>query len=344
MARRLTDDGHVVRVFVGGTPDMEVPRRLAAKDVDFECIPHMGRSINPKNDLLALRSLRRKVKEFSPDLVSTHASKAGALGRIACAGLRVPVLYTPHCWSFTDGFPNAGIYLWIERLLAPLASRIITVCEQEREFGLDRGVGKATRTICIHNGVVDFAERTGRAAERRAGSILMVARFEEQKDQQLLLRAMAENSDLNWNLTFVGDGPHRKECENLARSLDIDARVTFAGYSDQVEEYLGRCAIFALITHWEGFPRSILEAMRAGLPVVVSNVGGCRESVSDGKTGRVVRHGDQQELAAAIRELLTDDERREAMGAHALQQYQERFTFEVMYQKYVDLYRSVCHA
>jgi glycosyltransferase involved in cell wall biosynthesis len=302
----------------------------------------MGRSINPKDDLLALRMLRRRIKEFSPDLVSAHASKAGALGRVACAGLGIPVLYTPHCWSFTDGFPNAGLYLWIERLLAPMASRIITVCEQERQFGLERGVGKATRTICIHNGVVDLGDRRDAPTERQANSILMVARFEEQKDQQLLLRAMADNRDLDWSLTFVGDGPHRKECEDLARSLDIDARVNFAGYSDRVEEHLSRCEIFALITHWEGFPRSILEAMRAGLPVVVSDVGGCSESVTDGKTGRVVPHGDQKELANAMRELLTDNEGRKAMGVDALQQYQARFTFEIMYRKYIELYESVC--
>ncbi len=345
MARRLAAEGHIVKVFVGGTPDMEVPRRLAAKDIDFECIPQMGRSINPKNDLLALRSLRRKTKEFCPDLISTHASKAGALGRVACAGLGVPVLYTPHCWSFTDGFPNAGLYLWIERLLAPLARRIITVCEQERKFALDRSVGRAAKTICIHNGVVDHLAKSDATAARPAGRaprVLMVARFEEQKDQQLLLQAMADNRDLDWNLTFVGDGPRRQACEELARSLDIAARVTFAGYSDRVEEYLGQSDIFALITHWEGFPRSILEAMRAGLPVIVSDVGGCSESVSDGKTGRVVQHGNRQELAGALRELLTDDERRNAMGAQALQRYRERFTFEIMYRKYVELYRSVC--
>jgi glycosyltransferase involved in cell wall biosynthesis len=345
MARRLTDDGHIIKVFVGGTPDMEVPKRLSARNVDFECIEHMGRSINARNDLLAVRSLRRKIKEFAPDLVSTHASKAGALGRVACAGLRIPVLYTPHCWSFVDGFPKAGLYLWIERFLAPFASRIITVCEQERRFGLERGVGKASKTICIHNGVVDFESRPGVSAEQQsdlAPRILMVARFEEQKDQQLLLKAIADNLDLDWHLTFVGDGPYKKRCEDLARKLGIEDRVTFAGYSDRVDEYLAGSDLFALITHWEGFPRSILEAMRAGLPVIVSDVGGCSESVSDGETGRVVRHGDQQDLADALRDLLTDDERRKAMGLQALQQYRERFTFECMYQKYVDLYRSVC--
>lgn len=345
MALRLLNDGHSVRVFVGGTPNMEVPKRLAARNLDFECIPHMGRAINVTNDVMALRSLRRKIKTFSPDLVSMHASKAGALGRLACAGLGLPVLYTPHCWSFVDDFPKAGLYLWIERALAPLATRIITVCEQERHFGLQRGVGKAATTICIHNGVVDLGGDSALSTRRNpshAPRILMVGRFEEQKDQELLLRALADNFDLDWRLTLVGDGPRRTRCEELAQNLNITARVTFVGYSDRVEEHLDRSDIFALITHWEGFPRSILEAMRAGIPVIVSDVGGCRESVSDGKTGRVVRHGDREELAGALRELITDSERRKKMGASAREQYRNRFTFEIMYQEYVELYRSFC--
>jgi glycosyltransferase involved in cell wall biosynthesis len=347
MARRLASDGHSVRVFVGGNPDMEVPRRLAARNLDFQCIPQMGRAINVKNDFIALRSLRRSIKAFSPDLVSMHASKAGALGRLACAGLGVPLLYTPHCWSFVDEFPKAGLYLWIERILAPLATRIITVCDQERRFGLQRGVGKAATTVCIHNGVVELglgSEPVERASPNtdKAPRILMVGRFEEQKDHELLLYALADNFDLDWRLTLVGDGPRRTHCQKVARDLKIDSRVNFVGYSDRVEEYLDRSDIFALVTHWEGFPRSILEAMRAGLAVIVSDVGGCSESVIDGETGRVVPQGDRQELAGALRQLITDRERCRLMGARGLEQYQKHFTFENMYQKYVDLYRSVC--
>jgi glycosyltransferase involved in cell wall biosynthesis len=347
MARRLADDGHTVKVFVGGTPDMDVPKRLAANGIDLECIPEMGREISLRKDSSATLSLRRGIKAFAPDLVSTHTSKAGALGRFAALGLGVPVLYTPHCWSFADGFPRAGMYRWIEAILAPLATRIITVCEQERRLGLDLGVGKAEKTICIHNGVIDSVnESAGRADDEsgRATNILMVARFEDQKDQDLLLRALADNRELEWALTLVGDGPRKEACMHLARDLGIESRVEFAGYSDRVEDYLNRADIFALITHWEGFPRSVLEAMRAGLPVIVSDVGGCSESVFDGETGRVVRYGDQQDLADALHELLTNRERRKSMGASARIAYLHRFTFDVMYRKYVDLYRSVSEA
>lgn len=347
MARRLTDDGHVVRIFVGGTDDMEVPQRLAARNLDFQCIPEMGRAISPSRDLKALLALRKGIRKFAPDLVSAHASKAGVLGRLACAGMRLPVIYTPHCWSFAEGFPNAGVYLWIERFLAPLATRIVTVCEQERQFGLSRRVGTAAKTICVHNGVTDIGGNTNDRAGRNADKpphILMVARFEEQKDQKLLLQSLGDNSDLDWRLTLVGDGPLKESCEKVASQCGIASRVEFAGYSNRVEEHLASADIFALITNWEGFPRSILEAMRAGLPVIVSDVGGCSESVLDGETGRVVRHGDRKDLAAALRELLGDHEQRRAMGVRARETYDAKFTFEIMYQKYLDLYGELCNS
>jgi glycosyltransferase involved in cell wall biosynthesis len=347
LARRLTDDGHIVRIFVGGTEGMEVPRRLAAKGLDFQCIPEMGRAISPGRDISALFALRRNIRHFAPDLVSVHASKAGVLGRLACAGLRVPVIYTPHCWSFAEGFPNANVYAWIERCLAPLTTRIVTVCEQERQFGLSRGVGSGAKTICIHNGVTEtdrnVSGHDGGAADQ-VPHILMVARFEEQKDQELLLRSLGDNRDLDWHLTLVGDGPRKEACEEVARQCGITSRVEFAGYSDRVEAHLARADIFALITHWEGFPRSILEAMRAGLPVIVSDVGGCSESVTDGVTGRVVRHGDQKHLVGALRELLGGRERRLEMGIRARETYTERFTFEIMYEKYLDVYRTLCNS
>lgn len=345
LARRLTDDGHVVRIFVGGTEDMEVPQRLAAKDLDFQCIPEMGRSISPGKDLKALLALRKKIRQFSPHLVSAHASKAGVLARLACAGLGIPVIYTPHCWSFADGFPNANVYRWIESILAPLASRIITVCEQERQFGLSRGVGTSKKTFCIHNGVTDIQGSSNGHQDRKTDQsphILMVARFEEQKDQELLLRSLGDNDDLDWHLTLVGDGPLKESCEEVAKQSGIASRVDFAGYSDRVEEYLDQADIFALITHWEGFPRSILEAMRAGLPIIVSDVGGCSESVLEGRTGRVVRHGDQKHLTAALRELLSNPEQRREMGIRARETYAQKFTFEIMYEKYLGLYRTLC--
>ena len=343
MARRLMDDGHEVRIAIGGATDREVPRRYAEQDLDFVCIPSMGRSINPIRDARAIRSLRREMKKFAPDLISTHASKGGALGRVACLGLKIPVLYTPHCWSFIDGFPKAKVYRKLEKYLAPLTTKIIAVSEEERDLGLAQGVGKPEGTQCIHNGVIDHSGLPGRRSGKDGGParLVMVGRFEAQKDQPLLLRALAELQHLPWELTLVGDGPLKPASEELAAKLSISDRVDFAGYSSAVEDQLAAADVFTLVSNWEGFPRSILEAMRAGLPVVVTDVGGSREAVEEGVTGRVVRKGDLNGLIHALQEVLSDAGVRERMGHEGRRLFEQRFTFEHMYRNYEKLYQSL---
>lgn len=344
MASRLRRDGHEALVVVGGEPDMVVPSRLAERGVPFVCVPQMRREIHPSRDFGALRAIRREVSSFEPDLVSTHASKGGFLGRLACIGKRVPVLYTPHCWSFVDGFPGATRFRWLERLAAPLSTRIVAVSEAEREFGLRHRVGSPGRTITIHNGLGEATAAPERPENAGAVRIVMVGRFEEQKDQRLLIEALGELAEFDWRLTFIGDGPLQEGCGRRASELGIADRVRFAGYLSAVEDELPRHDVFALISNWEGFPRSILEAMRCGLPVIASDVGGSREAVLDGVTGRVVARGDRDGLVEALAELLGSPGRRAHMGRRGHELYRERFTFDAMYQNYLRLYASLTRA
>ena len=113
----------------------------------------------------------------------------------------------------------------------------------------------------------------------------MVARFSAQKDHTTLLRALAGLQDQPWELDLVGEGPRVAETESLAASLGIRERVHFLGQHMDVDQILARAQVGLLVTNWEGFPLSILEAMRAGLPVVASAVGGVGESVRDQETG-----------------------------------------------------------
>lgn len=343
MAARLSDDGHHSKILIGGDESMEVPRRFAERGVDFQCIPTMSREIHPANDLRALIGLRAAAKNFSPDLVSVHASKGGALGRIACLGLGVPVIYTPHCWSFCDGFPKADFYRRVEKWLAPLATRVIAVCEDERLLGLKKGVGRAEQTIAIHNGVRPSIESDRFLREPRPDNqplrLIMVSRFEEQKDQPLLLKALATLDDSrDWTLSLIGEGPRRAECETLAEALGLSKRVAFLGYQADVQRQLLDHDVFLLTTHWEGFPRSILEAMSASLPIVTSDVGGSSEAVEEGRSGHMIPHGDESRLAEVLDRLISDRERCASMGRAARRRFDERFSFEIMYARYLELY------
>jgi glycosyltransferase involved in cell wall biosynthesis len=153
-----------------------------------------------------------------------------------------------------------------------------------------------------------------------------------------MITALGELKDLSWKLTFLGDGPLRGDCIELAESLGLQDRIDFSGYSESVEEALTQHDIFALITNWEGFPRSILEAMAASLPVIVTDVGGSRESVLDGVTGTLVAGGDVENLTTALRSLITDHFLRRKMGEAGRERYLKHFTFETMFSNYAELY------
>lgn len=324
LAAHLARSGHHVMVFLGGVG--AVTDALTVAGVPFKVVPHMIRNVSPKKDLLAFARLRRELREFKPDLVSCHTSKAGVLGRLAAWSLGCPAVYTPHCWSFVDGFPGAKTYLWAERLARPFGKKIIMVSEAERQDGLRHRVASPRHLVTVHNGMPDVPAAMRATPEGCPPRIVMVGRFEEQKDHQTLLRALARLKELPWVLDLVGDGPLRPSQVDLAHSLGIAERVNFLCYRNDVAHILKDAQIFALVTNWEGFPRSIIEAMRAGLPVIATDVGGNRESVTHGKTGFLVHRGDVDELEQRLRSLILDESLRRDLGANGRRAYEADFT------------------
>lgn len=134
--------------------------------------------------------------------------------------------------------------------------------------------------------------------------LVMVARFEEQKDHRTLILALSCLKDLEWHLQLVGDGPLLSSIKTLAEEKGIADRIEYLGRRRDIPEILQMADIFVLSTNWEGFPRSILEAMRAGLPVVATRVAGIPESVSDSETGYLVPLHADSVLSEKIGKLL----------------------------------------
>ncbi len=168
----------------------------------------------------------------------------------------------------------------------------------------------------------------------------MTARFQAQKDHPSLFRALAGLTDRPWTLELVGDGPDIDACRSLAAGLGIADRTVFAGQCRDVAERLARADIFVLASKWEGFPRSILEAMRAGLPVIASDVGGCRESVVESETGFLVPREDPESLRSRLAELMSSPELRRKMGKAGRERFERHFTFDAMYEKTAAVYRE----
>jgi glycosyltransferase involved in cell wall biosynthesis len=316
---------------------------LRARDVPFYSLPHLGREVGPFQDVRCFSELRQTLREIQPDIISTHSTKAGFIGRIAGKTLNIPTLFTAHGWGFTDGRPPLQVFaFWaIERATAAWAARIITVCESDRTAAARIRVTSSDRLVTIYNAMPDVDKTLRAKPGNSPARLVMVARLSRWKDQPTLLHALSGLKDLDWQLELVGDGPLRGQLEELVQSLGLTSRVNFLGFRRDVPERIAEAQVFLLISKWEGFPRSILEAMRAGLPVVASDVGGVQESVVDGTTGFVVPRGDAGYLRQCLRQLITSSELRVCMGASGRARYEEKFTFDHLVERTTKVYESV---
>ena len=341
LSTALRTAGHDAVVLAG--TDGVLADELRARSVPYYSLRHLAREVGPVDDLRCFSELRETLRQIQPDIISTHSTKAGFLGRIAGKTLGIPTLFTAHGWGFTEGRPPLqALAFWaVERSTAAWAARIITVCESDRKAAVRARVTSSDRLVTIHNAMPDIDETLRAKPGVSPAKLVMVARLSRWKDQPMLLHALAGLKDLDWHLEFVGDGPLRSELEELTHSLGLTSRVTFLGFRRDVSERLAEAQVFLLTSKWEGFPRSILEAMRAGLPVVASDVGGVQESVVDGLTGFVIPRGDGARLRECLRQLITSSELRIKMGEAGRARYEEMFTFDRLVKRTTKVYEVV---
>lgn len=341
LATAMRSAGHDVTVLAGGNGPLF--DELSRRGITYHRLRHLVRPIRPWQDLRAVGELRRILASISPDIVAAHSSKAGLIGRFVARTLHIPVVFTAHGWSFTDGVAQNArrVYRTLERLAAPWADKIITVSDYDRQLAIVQRVAPEQKLITIHNGVHDVPSALHAAPAQHPPKIVMVARFDPQKDHELLVRALSELRNLEWSLELIGDGPLRPRVEELSITLGIQDRVHFAGARRDIAARLATAQLFVLTSNWEGLPLTILEAMRAGLPVIASNVGGICEAVRDGINGFLVPRGNVEILKERLIVLMTEPAIRERMGQEGRGLYEAEFTFDRMFEKTLSLYQEL---
>ena len=223
--------------------------------------------------------------------------------------------------------------------------QIICVCNSDLTYARRLQVLSKSRGICIHNGMPDCP--TNVINSQRLNSfnrvkIVCVARFEPQKDHMILLKALFLLKDLPWELVLIGDGPLLDNAMKFCQSNELLEKVSFLGRSSKVPSVLESSDIFVLPSHWEGFPRSILEAMRSSLPIIATNVGGVSESVLPGENGFLVNPGDLNGWHFALQSLINDENMRCKFGRESRSLFLDNFTFEKMANKTYSVYRREC--
>lgn len=320
--------GHVVAVFTGG--EGVLVEQLRAAEVPVWPLRYLVRELDPRADLRVLWELRAALRAFAPDLISTHCTKAGWVGRVVARAMKLPVVVTAHGWLMTPGalgpFERAA---WVaERSLAPLADIVIAVSHYDRGIACEHRVVRPDKLRVVHNALPDVRSELQARPGDSPPRIISVCRFDIPKDPLTLIGALARlPRERPWTCEVVGDGPMRPEVETAIKAAGLEERVALLGTRDDVPARLAQAQIFVLPTRREGFPISILEAMRAGLPVVASDVGGIGEAVLGNTTGALVPARDPEALAEALRPLVLDPALRTRQGEAGRRRFVEEFAF-----------------
>jgi glycosyltransferase involved in cell wall biosynthesis len=312
-------------------------RRLG---VSCHIVPHLVHAVSPVNDWRAFREVATLIQAINPNVVHAHTSKAGVIGRMAAWWSGKPSVFTAHTWCFAEGTSWKWRVVGIpsEKLAGRVGSAIINVSDANRRLAIERRIGRPGRVLRIWNGIADVSQRAQPSAPGPP-TIVMVARFAPQKNHALLLRAVA-GIDRPLRVLFVGDGPTEPALQDEARQLGIEDRVHFLGSRMDIPDILASAHVFALPSNWEGFPLSILEAMRAGLPVIASDVGGVSEAVADGSTGFLAGPSDLDTFRDRLLSLVETPALRERMGRAGRERYEANFTVERMLNRTLTVYRA----
>lgn len=303
-------------------------------------IPGLGRSGHLVESLKALSALRSIVKVFNPDIIHAHSSKAGLLARIVGAFSKKPVVYTVHGWGFKPGVPLfRRCAVWLSELLCvPLTRRLIAVSQYDYMLAARWLPGSKRRLSLIWNGISDVEKRRCHFSAQLP-VVAMVARFREPKRQDLVIQAFVEGA-IPAELWLIGDGPDLARAKELNVKLGELENIKFLGDRSDIEDLLAQTDVFVLISNYEGLPISILEAMRAGVPVVASRVGGIPEEVGEGVTGYLVDNS-LPEIKEALGRLVLDPKLRNKMGSAGRARFLEHFQNSSMLEKTFLIYREI---
>ena len=314
--------GVTTRLLVGalGSGEADMGYRAQARQVSVTAVPGLSPRLHPWHDLRALFAMVRLFREDRPHLVHTHTAKAGALGRLAAVLARVPIrVHTYHGHVLGGSYFSVAVtrfYRLLERMLARLTSRILVLSDlQRRELVEHLGVD-AERVQVVPLGFdlrrflsVDPADRSGcRAALGISDEVTLigvVGRLVPVKNHALLLHAVAKLTErlpgpVRLMVVGGGEAAHEGRLRELARSLDLEETVVWAGWMKELEVVYPALDVLALTSHDEGTPVALIEGLAAGCPFVARAVGGVPDLLAEGPMARLVRSTDPEAFADAL--------------------------------------------
>ncbi len=340
IGEKFRQEGADVIYVMGGNGDAIT--QLQDSGFTVHAMPGLKRDLNPISDILSLLSLIWLIVKERPNICSWHTAKIGALGRIASMLTFKKSFYIPHGVPFVNTPENKGYkkYQILEKLLSFLPSKIIGVCEFDRNEYLRIGV-PAKKLLVIKNGMLGKQDHAWQLTDAPV-HFITAARFEDQKDYATLAKAcdILLHNGREFTLSIYGDGQYELDIKKMFENFP-EGVIKFCGVVDDFAEKLAAADVFILSSFWEGLPRSIIEAMACKKPVVASDVGGCSELVSSGVNGYLIPIRDEEAMYKGMLIYIEKPEQIITHGAASFKRYQEMYTLEVMQEAYCREYGVV---
>ncbi len=338
-------------------PEGDLFGKAGRRGLKVEVMPELIRAIRPATDVRAYRLLRTAIRRLAPQVVHTHSSKAGILGRAAAWDERVPaVVHTIHGLPFgpSETATKNRLYVGLERWAARRCHAIVGVCDAMAQQALAAGVGRAEQYRTVYSGMdVDAFLQPARPRDevrRELGmadgevAFATVARLFERKGHDDILavapRILAENPNVRF--VFIGDGILRQTLQDEAERRGVGHALKFTGLvpPDRIPELLGAVDAVVHPSLREGLARVLPQALLVGRPVVSYDIDGAREVVRP-ETGYLLKPRDLDGLATAILALAADPRRRRDMGEEGRRRFADQFRHETMTEQLRLLYEEV---
>jgi glycosyltransferase involved in cell wall biosynthesis len=326
-------------------------------------IPEMKRSINYNNDLKAYYKLKEIIHRFKPDIIHTHASKAGSLGRWAAYRCKVPIIvhtFHGHVFHSYFGPTKTSMVKSVERSLAKISSSIVAISDKQKdELCNIHQIAPEEKVSVVPLGF-DLNKFHENKYEKRAQfrneynidpeeiAIGIVGRIVPIKNHSFFIDAITHLKsvcDLPLRFFIVGDGESRKEVEDYARTKNIDfttkkgekALLTFTSWIKEIDQVNAGMDIITLCSLNEGTPVSLIEAQASGTPIVATNVGGIEDVVLTGKTA-ILTESNPVHFAENILKLALDQKLRDRMSANGWNFVENKFHYSRLVHDMETLY------
>jgi glycosyltransferase involved in cell wall biosynthesis len=320
--------------------------KLEKENIPIHTIPHLKRDINPKNEWLAFKEIRALLQQERPDTFHINSSKAGVLGALAGRIEKVPnIVFTAHGWAFNENrsFFEKLLFYKLHYLTILLAHKTICVSEKTKN-DMDWLPGVSNKCSIIHNGIdrVFFITREKAREELNISNdftlLGTIAELHNNKGIDVLIDAFTRLAYgyPQLRLVIIGEGEERFRLEQ--RALPFSNRIIFVGFKKDARRLLKAFDIFALPSRTEAFPYTLLEAGKAGLPAIASNVGGVKEIINHEETGLLIPSENEVELAIAVERLITEPDLAHTLGTALKEKVGKDFKEKDMVEQTIALY------